>query len=198
VHQAVKGDLESARQLAGELQQLAELHDDVVTRVIAGRASGFTCLSLGEFAAARAYLERALMLYDPEHRSVYSELEPHDTLVLLRVFSSLALICSGCLDQARRRCDAGLAEARERSHAHTLALAQAFPWWAGWSARSDPMRLLQYADELLALAAEHGFALWRSLALINRGWCLAALGRVNDGIPLLATGMAELHDMDSD
>jgi predicted ATPase len=60
------------------------------------------------------------------------------------------------------------------------------------------MRLLQYADALLALSAEHGFALWRSLALINRGWGLAALGRVDDGLPLLTTGMAELHDMGSD
>jgi predicted ATPase len=33
------------------------------------------------------------------------------------------------------------------------------------------------------------------MALIERGWCLAALGRADEGIPPLAAGLAGLHDL---
>ena len=50
--------------------------------------------------------------------------------------------------------------------------------------------MLQYADELQASATEHGLGLFRAVALVFRGWCLAALGRADEGISLLATGLA--------
>jgi len=53
---------------------------------------------------------------------------------------------------------------------------------------------LQYADELLALATEHRFEHFRMMALIERGWSLAGLGRAEEGIPLLAAGLAGLRD----
>jgi hypothetical protein len=51
--------------------------------------------------------------------------------------------------------------------------------------------LLPYADELLALAAERGLEHFRMMALIERGWSLAGLGRAGEGIPLLTTGLAD-------
>jgi predicted ATPase len=59
----------------------------------------------------------------------------------------------------------------------------------------EPGSLLQYADELLALAGEHGLGHFRMMALIERGWCLAALGCADEGIPPLAAGLAGLHDL---
>jgi predicted ATPase len=53
---------------------------------------------------------------------------------------------------------------------------------------------LQYADEMLARAAEHGLEFFRMMALIERGWSLAALGRADEGIPLLAAGLAGWRD----
>jgi predicted ATPase len=54
--------------------------------------------------------------------------------------------------------------------------------------------LLQYADELLALAAEHELGFYRVAGLMERGWCLAALGHADEGIPLLTTGLAGVRD----
>jgi predicted ATPase len=54
----------------------------------------------------------------------------------------------------------------------------------------EPGSLLQYADELLALTTEHGLGHFRAMAFIERGWCLAALGRAHEGILLLAAGLA--------
>jgi class 3 adenylate cyclase len=44
---------------------------------------------------------------------------------------------------------------------------------------------LQFADELQALTTEHGLGNYRMAALVRRGWCLAALGRTDEGIPFL-------------
>jgi hypothetical protein len=54
--------------------------------------------------------------------------------------------------------------------------------------------LLEYADELLALATEHGLGFDRMAALMLRGLSLAALGRADEGIPLVTAGMAGWQD----
>jgi predicted ATPase len=197
IHQAMRADLELAQRLAGEMQLLGEMQDDTVARVMGCWSSGFTCLHLGDFATARAHLERGLALFDPIQRSRYSELTPIDALVFLSTQLSLVLACSGYLDQARCRRDAGLAEARRLPHVHTLAAALYFASRTGWSARMQPDGLLQDADELLALSAEHGFAHWRALASVVRGWCLSVLGQAEQGVPLLTTGLADQRGIGS-
>jgi tetratricopeptide (TPR) repeat protein len=82
------------------------------------------------------------------------------------------------------------AEARRLAHPHTLAFALWWGWVAHWFVRSDPAGLLEWANELLALSIERGFAFLHAVALVHRGWSLAALGGANDGIPLLSEGLA--------
>jgi tetratricopeptide (TPR) repeat protein len=159
-------------------------------------ASGFVSFHLGEFTTGRAYAEQGLALYDPAHRLAYSELLSQDMLVFLRVHSSWLLASLGHVDQALFLRDAALGEARRLTHPHTLAVAlSSGAWWTGWFVGLEPGSLLQYADELLALATEYGLGLYRMVALIQRGWCLAALGRADEGIPLLTAGSAGWHDL---
>ena len=76
-----------------------------------------------------------------------------------------------------------------RSRAFPLAHAL---WWAcqlSWCARAQPQALLAYADQLLAVSADRRLC-YHAPALAVRGWCLAALGRPDEGIPLLASGLA--------
>jgi tetratricopeptide (TPR) repeat protein len=186
-----RADLKGARRLAAELQELGDAAGDVPMQVLGSDADGFVCFNLGEFTAGRAYLEKALALYDPAHRPFYLELLPNDVPVQLRIHSILLLACLGHLDQALFQRDAVLARARPLFHPHSLAFALCSgACWTGWFVRLEPPSLLQYVDELLALAIEHGLEYYRLLALIFRGWCLAALGRANEGIPLLIAGLA--------
>jgi predicted ATPase len=104
----------------------------------------------------------------------------------------LALL--GHIDQALSRRDAALAEARRLSHPHTLAMAMGWAWMTDWYIRSDPSSLLRSADELLALAAEHGLGFFEMFPLTFRGWCLAALGRADEGIPLITAGSAFIQE----
>ena len=154
-------------------------------------ASGWVCFLLGEFTAGRAYLEKALALYDRAHRPSYAELLSFDARVFLGLPSSRLLACLGHLDRALFQRGAALDEARRLSHPPTLAFALgAIGWFTGWLVGLEPGSLLQIADEYLALATEHRLEFDRMAALLCRGWSLAALGRAGEGIPLITAGMA--------
>jgi predicted ATPase len=99
------------------------------------------------------------------------------------------LVCLGDLDRALSRCEAAVAEAHRLSDPHNLAIALGYAWQARRCVGAEPTSLLQRADQLLALAVEHELAQYRDVGLMFRGWSLAALGRPDDGIPLLTRGM---------
>jgi class 3 adenylate cyclase/predicted ATPase len=189
-------DLRRMRRLAAELRELGDSTGDVLMQMMGCQASGMTCFHLGEFTAGWAYLEKALALYDPAYRPSLSELLSHDARVFLRVYSSWPLACLGNLDQASFQRDAALDEARRLSHPPTLALALgAGGWQTGSFFRLEPGSLLQCADEQLALAGEHGLGFDRTVGLVLRGWSLAALGRGDEGIPLIKSGVAGWHEL---
>jgi class 3 adenylate cyclase/tetratricopeptide (TPR) repeat protein len=185
-----RADLKRAQRLAEELCGLGDTAGDRIIQVLGRDAGGIASFHLGEFTAGRGYLEKGLALYNPAHRPAYSELMPNDTLVGLRMLSSFVLACLGHLDQALSHVDAALDEARRLSHPPTLAGALLTAWWTSSFARLDPGYLLQFADEQLALATEHRLDLYRPVALVWRGWCLVALGRAGEGIPLITSGMS--------
>jgi tetratricopeptide (TPR) repeat protein len=185
-----QGDLQQAQRLAAELRDSGEANADVATQVLGCNAGGFTCWLLGAFTTGRAYLEKALALYDSADRASYAELQPNDERVVHLGHLSYVLAFLGNLDQALRQGDAALEEARRLSHAPTLAIALTHAWFRGWWVRLEPGSLLRVADEQLALATElEHFRMW---ALIQRGWSLAGLGRVDEGIQLVAAGLRDL------
>jgi class 3 adenylate cyclase/predicted ATPase len=196
IYHAAQADLQRARQLVDEMVALGEASGDVATRVMGYEAGGYTYFQLGAFTASGAYVDNGLALYDPAHRPFYAELVPHDVRVFLRTHSCWLLACLGHLDQAMCQRDAALEDARRLSHPPTLAYALGpAAWGLGSFVGLEPSALLQYADETLALATEHGLGLFRAAALIYRGWPLAALGHADEGIPLLTAGLAGLDQL---
>jgi tetratricopeptide (TPR) repeat protein len=186
-----RADLKRGQQLAAELRELGHTAGDVTMQVLGCLAGGTACFHIGEFTAGGACLQNGLALYNPAHRPSYSELLSYDALVALRMRSSCLLACLGHLDQALVQRDAALDEARRLSHRPALAYALACAWWTGSLVRLEPGSLLQYADEVLVLATEHGLGFFRAMALLWRGSCLAALGRAEEGIGLLTAGVAD-------
>jgi predicted ATPase len=92
--------------------------------------------------------------------------------------------------------EAALEEARRLSHPPTVAFALgAAGWVTGSFVRIEPRALLQFADELLALTTERGLGFDRMAALMWRGSSLAALGRADEGTPLLTAGVAGWHEL---
>jgi class 3 adenylate cyclase/predicted ATPase len=197
INHAMHGEMDRALQLASEIRQLGGDRADRLAGLMGRWSGGFTSLHLGDFADARVHFEDGIALFDPVQRRQYLELTPIDALVFLSTQLSLAQACLGFLDRARSGRDLGTAEARRLGHAHTLAAAQYFCLRTGWAGRLDPTILLQEAEELLALSAEHGFPHWSAQAVGFRGWCLAALGEPAQGIPLLTAGLGRQRALES-
>jgi class 3 adenylate cyclase/predicted ATPase len=186
-----RGDLKHAQRLAAELRELGDTVDDVLMRGMGCWASGMNCFFLGDFTAGRKYYETALALYDPAHSAPFSELMSFDMWVGLQINSSFPLVCLGHVDRALSQCDAALDEGRRLSHPPSLAFALGGGLFTRSFAGLEPVSLLRIADEVLALATEHGLQFYQARGLFERGWCLAALGRADEGIRLLTTGLAE-------
>jgi hypothetical protein len=187
-------DLIQARELAAEIRHFSEARDDAVVRVMSCRASGLTHLMLGDFAVALAYLEQGLSLYDTTQQGLYASIyATTDPLIFFKSYLSLALVCCGHLDRGRSLCDAALAYARGLSHAHSLGFALHWTWVAYRCACLEPTALLSQANELITLSDQRSFVMWRALGLAFRGWCLAALGQPDQGIPLISAGLVEVR-----
>jgi tetratricopeptide (TPR) repeat protein len=188
----VRADLQRAQRLATEIRELGDATGEV--QVWGCFSGGVICFWFGEFAAGRARFEEALALYDPAQRPAHSEVAPLDIAVVSRMWLSWSLASLGHLDQALVEQDAALGEARRLSHPLTLAIALVHTGFSGLHVCRGPGLQLQYADELLAFATEHGFEPFRMFALVERGWSLAGLGRADESIPLLTAGLAAFRD----
>ena len=152
------------------------------------RVSGVTCCWFGEWIAARDYLERGLLLYDPAHRSNYAELTVDDTHVVLLSYLALTLQCLGYLDQARAKREAALAEARVLSQAFTLAHALSLAIHAEVIV-GGPSGARLHVDELVSLTERQSIGFYSADAMAFQGWCLTMLGQREKGIALLTRGL---------
>ena len=153
------------------------------------RVSGVTCCWLGEWIAARDYLERGLLLYDHARRSSYAELTVDDTHVVLLTYLAWTLLCLGYMDQARAKREAALAEARLLSRAFTLAHA------LSWATHAEaivvgPSGALSHANELVSLTERQSIGYYSAHAMAFQGWCLTMRGQREKGITQLTRGLA--------
>ncbi len=188
-------DLKRARQLAAGIGDVSGEDTGDIAAQLSRWADSYTCLQQGEFAVALDQAEQGLALFDPADRPFYAEVHAFDAMVCLLLISAQSLVFLGRFDQALSPQDAALAEARRLSHPHTLACALLWGWGAGSGVGSTPASLLPYADEHLALSTERGFDLYRAGGAVMRGWCLVALGKADEGIPLVITGLADWREL---
>jgi DNA-binding SARP family transcriptional activator/class 3 adenylate cyclase/tetratricopeptide (TPR) repeat protein len=175
-----------ALSLAQQTEQIAETSP--AARFLGPYNQGVSRFLLGEFVTAHALFERCL-LNVPED-SVW----PAAPAAVTHVYLAQSLACLGYIDQAQVQTNQALAEAYRLQHAHALAhvltLACYAEWFAGW-----PHDAHRHAEEVAALASEHGFPLFSSWGMIHRGWSLAALGQPQDGIAPLTEGISAYRAM---
>jgi class 3 adenylate cyclase/tetratricopeptide (TPR) repeat protein len=188
-HALLRADLASASRRAEELLEQGEVRNDEVWTLMGCRFRGVTCYPLGEFAAARDYLERGLKLFDPARRSIYSALTVDDSEVVMLTYLGYALLYLGDVDQARARCGAALAEARRLSQPYSLTHALVAVTYVELYLGA-PRAALDHLAELLALTVEHSIDYYTAVGTIFRGACLAAIGQEQESIEMLAQGLA--------
>jgi predicted ATPase len=190
LYHKVRSELTRARQMAGELLELARELNDPSLSLQAQQALAVTTLCRGEPAATLRHMEHASLLYDPQHHRTHSSQFGQDPGVACKAFGAVALWLLGHSDEAERQSAEAIRLSNELAQPSSQALALHFAAMLH-QCRRDVPRVLACADASLAIAAEHGFSFWLAGGTILRGWALAASGGADAGLALLRQG---LHD----
>jgi len=165
----MRGELYLAQGLDTDLLRLSRQRNDSGGLVLGHLCAGQTLMYAGQFASSRSHLEELLATYDPDshHSLVHQAAQyPH---VNARAHLGIVLFCLGFPLQALAQGNEAIAEARRLAHPPSLA-ANLAPGARLLSLYGDRVVLSEWADELVAVTNEQGFALWCALGTIFCGW----------------------------
>jgi class 3 adenylate cyclase len=190
---AARAEMDEAVAVADAMLQLSADLEDAGPRLIAHRALTNTWFFLGDLVKARGHAETVLAAYDPGRHGALAKLYSADPYVVSAFFLAHTLALMGHLEQARPWAHAGLARARELAHGVTLAHALHHACVFHQLCR-EPAALEPLADELIALAGEHGLAFWQALGRVFRGNHLFEAGRADAGLAELRAGIAAYRE----
>jgi len=119
----VRAEHQTAQELAEQLLTLAQRHQTPAFLLEAHMTLGISSFWQGAIATARAHLEQASTLYDPQPHRAHAFLYGLDPGMASRCYASWALWALGYPEQAHQRIDEGLSLAQELPHRFSLAAA---------------------------------------------------------------------------
>ena len=90
-----------------------------------------------------------------------------------------------------RRVGPPSSSARELQHAFSLGIALCFTG-SLHQLRGDAEAAAEVADEVIPLATDHGFPLWRGWGGLLRGWSMAHTGRGAEGLEQMQKSLGEI------
>lgn len=188
------GQLDAARQMAGQALALADQIDDPVLRWQSHLTLGSTAFYVGQLESARSHLEQGLALHRPDEGGFQTFITAGHPQVLGLSQLANTLWLLGYPDQALRRSVEALAVTRRSPHPYTLARAL---YYAGllYRRRREPAAARECAEEQIALSREHGFTRWLGRGLVILGWALGEEGAGQEGVTELRHGIDVCHSV---
>jgi class 3 adenylate cyclase/predicted ATPase len=185
-----RGELGSARETAESFLREAEREGRLTEAGVAHRMSGLTLLYQGDFEQARAHLERALRIYDPERDREAKFRFGTDSRVLATSYLAFAAWCFGDVAPARELIDEAGARAVQSAHAPTLTTT--YFWQATLEVlRGDAEAALRAAEAVMAISREHGLALYLAGGALSFAWARAKLGDWDAGLAEFRQAVAQ-------
>jgi class 3 adenylate cyclase/tetratricopeptide (TPR) repeat protein len=181
-HHLFRGEFDLAQRLDEDLLRLSRQRNDSAGIVLGHDCSGRDLLSAGKFAPARSHFEEVLALYDPTSHASLIHQTGSDPRAVSQGYLAIALFCLGFPEQALARSNTAIAEALAHPPTLTVALAQSARLL---SLSGDNAALDERTTQLIAVATEQGFPLYRTLGTLYLGWVKVNTGHVREGISLL-------------
>jgi predicted ATPase len=185
----LRAELSTAVGIANEFLQLAERGTYPGVALRGHWTMQIACTHQGRFRLALNHFERALSLCgsDQERSDVMGD--ALDAGVAVRGFAGWSLWFIGQPDRALVPIEEAVALARGLSEPHGLAHALAFAA-VFHQLRRERLTAQQYADEAIALSAEHGLPVYQAMARIVRGWALTGQGHDEQAAEEVREGLA--------
>jgi predicted ATPase len=187
-----RGELQTTRELAEQMIQLAQSVQDLYLLSTAHAALGGTLYWLGELTSARTHLEQAIALYDPQHPRHTAGTT--DLRVQGLYYASVTLWHLGYPDQALKRSHEAVAVAAGLSLPFSLAQALGFAA-AFHSFRREWQIARERAEAVITLSTEQGFPFWLAQGTIVRGMALVEQEQMEEGIAQTQQGLAAFRAM---
>jgi tetratricopeptide (TPR) repeat protein len=177
----VKGEVRTAHALAEQSLCLAQHLQEPSFLLVAYEFLGTSLYQLGEIAAAHTHYEHGLTFYTPQQHHALALLYETDSGVVCLTRAAVAQWVLGYPDQALQRSREALTLARELSHPFSLAYALSWTTMVP-QFRRERHTTQEWAEAMIALSLEQGFAQGIVWGRILRGWALAAHGQEEEGI----------------
>jgi class 3 adenylate cyclase/predicted ATPase len=176
------------RELATQFLALAEKQQATVPLMIGHRLMGMSALHTGAIEGGRAYLDRAIALYDAaEHRALAPRFG-QDIRVAALAFRSQAVWLLGYPDAALADTANTLKHAREIDHAPTLMYALVCAGIVHEYCRNYVL-YNAWADEVVAFANEKGVGFWKVFGMLRQGIAAALAGKASDAVQKITSGI---------
>ncbi len=187
----VKGQVDTALQLAQQMIELAQESKDTALLLEANYALGDTLFWAGDFERSLQHVEQAVKLYErPKHHSLAFVYGGYDPSVASLAYASWDLWMLGYPEQAVVRSDRAVVLANSLHHPFSQAIALSFAamlhYW-----RHDPAATREYAEQTVALCTEHGIAIFLEMGKIMLGWANNQEKEGGEGIGLIREAIAD-------
>jgi predicted ATPase len=176
-----RAEFDKGAAVGRQLLDLAEQQDDAGLQVEGHLRVGMNLASLGDVGRGLEHLDRAIALFDPhQHASARFRLGPSPGVVPYTA-SAFLLWLTGYPDQAVERAKTGLELAKQLHHPYSEAYALFHVgfldvWQQEWEL------VHERATDVLRVAEEHDYKVWRALALVFLGVSMTGLGQHEDGL----------------
>jgi len=193
IYHWVNGRLDAAEEVSHDLLKIGHDLDSPEVLLQAHHTAWPLRWGRGALKDAMEHIDAGLALYDEDrhahHRFLYLG---HDPAVCgLAIASQLCSAC-GHAERARDSADRALSLARRLDHEPTLVHGL---WFVVESqiTRGDVAGVMANTAELLELAERYGLPQPRAMGQVYRGWALASLGNIPEGIALAEEGARTLE-----
>jgi predicted ATPase len=176
--------------MANEFLSRAKTSSDAIVLMVGHRMMGSTLLTIGEFTEARRHFEESIALSKSEGKRPVHELYMVEPQVASLLLLSWDLWFLGHADQALARVSEALALAQGLTQPYSIAFAH-YMTSVVHLLRGDPAHAQESAEQSLEMSREQRFSLYALLSTISRGRALGELGRLQEAITEIQTGIAE-------
>ncbi|MBI3249263.1 MAG: AAA family ATPase [Deltaproteobacteria bacterium] len=186
----VRGELQTALEVAEQLLRLAQHGQDPVSLVLAHLACGTTLYLRGALVPALEHLEQAMALYNPTQHHAQAGLALHDAGVHCRCVAAATLWYLGYPDKARQRMREASTLAQGLAHSVTLAAAATRAWATSvYQLRREVQDIHEQAEALMAFATKQGLPYYMAVGMMWQGWFRVQQGEGEAGIGQLRHGL---------